>query len=153
MMYVELKGFMHFHTYTSNTQYQKFEINNPRKGIARPQSQSPHSCACERVIHSHDRSAYPAAEKYVDESWEYVSIAQRHMNVEIGTRGRRQFIFWEHINKIFVAAYTLHAVTPELHLQSDTLPPQHPPPHSQLPSVVTHTHLNTGTLLYQPLSS
>jgi hypothetical protein len=34
-----------------------------RKGIARPQSQFPHSCVCERSIHFHDRSTYfPAAE-------------------------------------------------------------------------------------------
>ncbi len=30
----------------------------PRKGIARPQSQFPHSCVCERFIYFHDRSAY-----------------------------------------------------------------------------------------------
>ena len=29
----------------------KFEINIPRKGIARPQSQFPHSCVCERFIY------------------------------------------------------------------------------------------------------
>jgi hypothetical protein len=30
----------------------------PRKGIARPQSQFPHSCVCERSVYSHNRSAY-----------------------------------------------------------------------------------------------
>ena len=29
------------------------EINIPRKGIARPQSQFPHLCVCERCIYSH----------------------------------------------------------------------------------------------------
>ncbi len=34
----------------------------PRKGIAPPQSQFPHSCVCERFIYSQDRSTYfPAA--------------------------------------------------------------------------------------------
>jgi hypothetical protein len=44
----------------------KFETNILRKGIARPQSQFPHSCVCERFIYSHDQSAYSAAGKYVD---------------------------------------------------------------------------------------
>ncbi len=44
--------------------------NIPRKGIARLQSQFPHSCACERFIYSHHWSAYSAVEKYVDRSWE-----------------------------------------------------------------------------------
>ncbi len=48
------------------TQNRKFETNIPRKGIARPQSQFPHSCVCERFIYSQDRSAYSAAGKYVD---------------------------------------------------------------------------------------
>ncbi len=48
------------------TVYRKFEINIPRKGTARPQSQFLHSCFCERFIHSHDRSAYSATGKNVD---------------------------------------------------------------------------------------
>ncbi len=52
--------------HTAKTQYRKFETNIPRKGIARAQSQFPHSCVCERFIYSHDRSAYSAAGKYVD---------------------------------------------------------------------------------------
>ncbi len=47
--------------HTAKNQYRKFEKNIPRKGIARPQSQFPHSCACERFIYSHDWSAYSAA--------------------------------------------------------------------------------------------
>jgi hypothetical protein len=38
--------------HTAKAQYQKFEINIPRKGIARRQSQFPHSCDCERFIYS-----------------------------------------------------------------------------------------------------
>jgi hypothetical protein len=36
------------------------------KGIARSQSQFPHSCVCERFVYSYDQSAYSAAGKYVD---------------------------------------------------------------------------------------
>ncbi len=38
---------------TAKNQYRKFETNVPRKGIARPRSQFPHSCVCERFIYSH----------------------------------------------------------------------------------------------------
>jgi hypothetical protein len=58
------------------TQYRKFETNIPRKGIVRPQSQFPHSCVCERFIYSHDQSAYSAAGKYVDRSWDYINRSQ-----------------------------------------------------------------------------
>ncbi len=55
----------------------KSQLYIPRKGMARPQSQFPQSCVCERFIHSHDRSA---AGKYVDRSWEYIykSLTQTH---------------------------------------------------------------------------
>jgi hypothetical protein len=46
---------------TAKKQYRKFETNIPRKGIARPQSQFPHSCVCGRFLYSHDRSAYSSA--------------------------------------------------------------------------------------------
>jgi hypothetical protein len=49
------------------------QTNVPRKGIAQPQSQFPHSCVCERFIYYQDRSAYSAAGKYVDRSWEYIN--------------------------------------------------------------------------------
>ncbi len=38
----------------------KFETNIPRKGISGPQSQFPHSFVCERIIYSHDGSAFSA---------------------------------------------------------------------------------------------
>jgi hypothetical protein len=54
------------------------EINIPSKGITRPQSQFPHSCVCERFLYSHDGSAYSAAGKHVDRSWEYINRSQTH---------------------------------------------------------------------------
>ncbi len=35
-----------------------------------------HSYICERFIYFRDRSAYPAAGKYVDQSWEYINCSQ-----------------------------------------------------------------------------
>ncbi len=45
----------------AKNQHRKVETNIPRKGIARPQSQFPHSCVYERFMCSHDGSAYSAA--------------------------------------------------------------------------------------------
>ncbi len=47
-------------TCIAKTKYRNFETNIPRKGILGSQSQFPHSCVCERIIYSHDRSAYSA---------------------------------------------------------------------------------------------
>ncbi len=52
------------------------ETNIPRRGIARYQSQFPHYCVCEQCIYSHNRSAYSAAGKYEDRSWEYINGSQ-----------------------------------------------------------------------------
>ncbi len=38
----------------------KIETNIPRKGISGSQSQFTHSCICERIIYSHDGSAFSA---------------------------------------------------------------------------------------------
>ncbi len=62
----------------SKTQDRKLETNIPRTGIARTQSLFPHSCVCERLIYSHDRSAYSDAGKYVNRSWEYINRSQTH---------------------------------------------------------------------------
>ncbi len=62
---------------TAKNQCRKFETNNPRKGIARPQSQF-HIHVSVSVIYFHDWSAYSAAGKYVDGSWEYVNRSQTH---------------------------------------------------------------------------
>ncbi len=50
----------------------------PEKELRAPQSQFPHSCLCERFIYSQDLSAYSAAGKYVDRSWEYINRSQTH---------------------------------------------------------------------------
>ncbi len=111
---------------TAKTQYRKFKINITRKGIARPQPRFPHSCVCERFIYSQDLSAYSAAGKYVDRSWEYINRSQTH---ECGNWdwGRAipflvifilnfrycvfavQFLFWEYIKRIFVAVWNFTA--------------------------------------------
>jgi len=43
---------------TLHTLQRKSHLFIPKKGIARPQSQFPHSCICERFIHYHDPSTY-----------------------------------------------------------------------------------------------
>ncbi len=76
--------------------------NIPRKGFASSQSQFPHSCVCEQFTYSHNRSAYSAAGKYVDRSWNYINRSQTH--VEIGAEAAH-FLFCEYINGIFVAVH------------------------------------------------
>jgi hypothetical protein len=72
-------------------QFPKFDIhkirnNIPRKGIGA------HSCVCEQFINSQDWSAYSAAGKYVDRSWEYINpLAHEREN------WAAKFLIWEYI--------------------------------------------------------
>ncbi len=61
------------------TLQRNFELCIPRKGIARPQSQFPHSCVCERFLYSHYRSTYFPAAEYADRMWEYIKTTQKHV--------------------------------------------------------------------------
>ncbi len=56
-----------------------FDLCIPRKGTARPQSQFPHSCVCERFIYSHDRYTNFSAAEYADRSGEYINRTQKHV--------------------------------------------------------------------------
>ncbi len=59
------------HTLYSLNQHQKLQQqkNIPRKGIAQPQYQFPHSYVCERFIYSYYRSAYSAAGNMWTDPW------------------------------------------------------------------------------------
>ncbi len=52
-------------------------------GIARPQSQFPHSCVCERFIYSQDRSAYFLQQNRQTDPGN-ISISHRYMSEGIG---------------------------------------------------------------------
>jgi hypothetical protein len=83
-------------SFTAKILYRKIETYIPRKETARPQSQFLHSCFCGRFIYSHDRSAYYAAGKQVDRSWEYINRSQTHEFCFImnPVSGNNLIIFW-----------------------------------------------------------
>ncbi len=76
---------VHASCHTAKTKCRKFETNIPRKGISGPQSQFPHSCVCQRIIYSHDGSAFSLEEICGPILGIYKSLTCRHMNVETGT--------------------------------------------------------------------
>ncbi len=149
-------------SHTAKTQYQKFKTYIPRKGIARPKSQFPHSSVCERFIYSHDRSAYSAAGKYVDRSCEYILCSQTHgcgnwdSYRAIPRKGIHIWVFrcsalisknWTDMTK------TMHGVTwfsrsPLLATRRPTPDLETPPPHSHPPP----TGRGTGSKIYECFS-
>ncbi len=97
-----MKNCLTRHFWPAKTQYRKFETNIPRKGIARPQSQFPHSCVWERFIYSHKSVCLFCCRKICRPG--NIWIAHRHMNVKIWSEAV-QFLIWENINGIFVAEW------------------------------------------------
>ncbi len=59
-----------------HTLYRKSNLCILRKGIAQPQSQFLHSCVCERIIYSQNRSTYIAAASQTDRSWKNINLSQ-----------------------------------------------------------------------------
>ncbi len=65
---------------TAKTKCRKFETNIPWKGISGSQSKFPHSCVCERIIYSHDGSAFSAGGNIWTDpgGWEYINRSETH---------------------------------------------------------------------------
>ncbi len=87
--------------HTAKNQYQKFETNISRKGIARPQFQLPHSCAYIPTIDL--PQCLFCCRKYVNQSWEYINRSQTH-EYGIGTE-TAQFPEKEYINDFRCSAW------------------------------------------------
>ncbi len=71
-----LANFKRATNYTAKTKCRKPETNIPRKGISGPQSQFPHSCVCERIIYSHDGSAFSAGGNMWTDSGNIINNSQ-----------------------------------------------------------------------------
>jgi hypothetical protein len=71
-----------------NTLHTRSGLCIPKNETARPRSQFPHSCICERFVYSHDLSTYLAAVRYA------------MMHVEIWNEAM-QFHFWKDLFGIF----------------------------------------------------
>ncbi len=68
----ERESFPVFRVHTAKTQYRKFETIFPKKEF-RGISPNFHIYVYVSDFFSHDQSAYSAAGKYVDRSWEYIN--------------------------------------------------------------------------------
>ena len=79
------------------TLQQKSHLCIPRKEIARPQSQFPHSCVCVTVSHLYIPRISPHIFLQQNRQTDFgnIYIAHRHTNVEIGTE-TPIFLFWEY---------------------------------------------------------
>jgi hypothetical protein len=60
----------------SSTLQGKSHLCIPFLGIARPQSQFPHSCVCERFIYCQDWSTYFPTAEQADRSWKFINFSQ-----------------------------------------------------------------------------
>ncbi len=68
---------------TAKDQFRKLETNVPRKGIARPQSQFPLSCVCERFMYIFLQSiCLFCRRKFVDRSKKYICKSLRPRNYQ-----------------------------------------------------------------------
>jgi hypothetical protein len=61
----------------ANYQHRKLETNIPRKEIARPQSQFPHSCV-RQGLYIPTIDLLILLQQYVDRSWEYINRSYTH---------------------------------------------------------------------------
>ncbi len=139
---------------TARNQCRKFETNITGKGIARPQSQFPHSCVCKRFIYPHNRSAYSSAgNMWTDPGNIY--IAHRYMIVvivEIGTEAA-QFPEQESLNEIFIAVllpplcFSINCPLERVALDLSHPPPPHPNP----PPSLSVTLPACGVGAWQPI--
>jgi hypothetical protein len=140
--------------HTAKTQYLKCETNIPRKEIARPQSQFPQSCVCDRSIYYHNRSAYSTAGKHVDWSWEYIKSRTDTWMWKLKLRPPNSFSL-KYINGIFDAVQFI-SVSREgwedgrgeelaaLPVQQADPHPAHPLPHHSGPTLQIHFRQNVN---------
>jgi hypothetical protein len=82
----------------------------PFLGIARPQSQFPHSCVCERFIYSQDRSTYFPAAEQADQSWKYKNLSQ------IYECGNWETESYNSVLEITVSILGIHKCEPEIYI-------------------------------------
>ncbi len=97
-----LKKKCFFHPVLITTLYRKSDLCIPRNETARPRFQFLHSCVCEQFIYSQVQSAYLAAAKQADRSWEYIHECGNweieHYNSVLEITRLPQFHFQEYIN-------------------------------------------------------
>jgi hypothetical protein len=96
---------LHVLVYTAKNQYRKFENKYSQKRNCVATDPISTSCVCERFIYCHDGSAYSAAEKYVNQFWEYINRSQTHKMWKLTLRLHNS---QKYIDGIFVAVYLPH---------------------------------------------